>query len=63
MGKKRSRGASEGLLGASLRDLWALPDLPGALRNSQEVPRGAPGTPLGVLEAPKDQLLFAGEVF
>ena len=60
---KGSRGVSGGLLGASRGPLWASPDLPGALRKPQEVPGEGPGTPLGGHEAPKDRLLFSGEVF
>ena len=60
---KRSRGVSGGLLGASRAPLWASLDLPGAVWNPEEVPREAPGTPLGGPEAPKDRPLFSGEVF
>ena len=62
MAEKRSRGVSEGFLEASRGHLWVLLDLPEALQNSQEIPVGAPVTPLGGSAGPKDQLLFSKEV-
>ena len=60
---ERSRGVSGGLLGGWQGHLWPLPRLPGALRQSQEVLREAPGTPLGGSGALRGRLLFSGEVF